>query len=55
MGVESRRGLIKSNLSMKQKSSLKREMEETVALAFVAKSMFPVGDPMAATGGRAGT
>jgi len=40
---------------MKQKSSSKPETEEKVALAFAAKKMFPAGDPMAATGGKAGT
>jgi len=44
-----------SNLSMKRKSSLKPEMEERAASAFAVKSTFPGGDPMAATGGRAGT
>ena len=45
----------RSNLLMKRKSSSKPETEETVALVFAVKNMFPAEDLTAETGEKAET
>jgi hypothetical protein len=48
-------GFDRSNLSMKRKSSSKRETEETAVSVFGVKNTFPGAGPTAATEEKAGT